>query len=739
MSDPIGQQLGQYQLTQLIHRRAMSAVYKAYQPSLDRFVAIKVLFSNGDPQFAMRFKRSARMSAGLQHPNILPTYDYGEYDNLLFIVLQYVEGGVTLDSMLGAPMELANAVLVMTRLLAALDYAHQRGIIHRDVKPANIMMSAPDWPLLGDFGIAKLRSDNQHFTASGLTIGTPAYMAPEQATGRTVDIRTDLYAAGLVFYTMLTGRVPFDAEAPMDMLAKHVYERPIPPRTLNPNIPIAAEQVVLQALEKLPAARYQSAVSMAEAIGELAPEVLAQPESPPAFPPQAGRAEARSAPAPAFVSPQSQGHLSNLYNAGVEALEAGRWNAAIALLSELVTRDPANDEAVDMLAAAREMQRRAGSQPAAISTGGPARATADEHTPQAHAVPDQKQLQPHTTINLAAAELAREQPVAEAPMRTCSSCGHEIRSDWSVCPYCRQTLSGISAVPAPGQSPPAAEKTAVRAPGQLALVAKEAVGAHPHTRRRIGRAGLFALVMLLGIGATVILALARRTPAPASPTAAPQAGVERPTAGILAQAGAPTIGAPTPTPAPTFTTSPTQAPTAQPSATAAASPTTPPAPTALPPDAVITIAQLRLRAGPSTNYGVQRIYPQGTQLVVLGKLPDGVWLNVRAPDGQIGWMRTSDLQVNIALDTVPIAEAPPSPTLSPTRRPTARPTVAPAPPSVEIPPTEPPTPLPAEPPTPTAVPAEPPTPLPAEPPTPTKKKEDKPRPTRKPSEPTPPK
>src|SRR5215216_4740230 len=125
MSDPIGQQLGQYQLIQLIHRRAMSAVYKAYQPSLDRFVAIKVLFSDGDPQFAMRFKRSARMSAALQHPNILPTYDFGEQDNLLFIVLQYVEGAVTLDHMLGAPIDLDNAVLVMTRLLGALDYAHQ--------------------------------------------------------------------------------------------------------------------------------------------------------------------------------------------------------------------------------------------------------------------------------------------------------------------------------------------------------------------------------------------------------------------------------------------------------------------------------------------------------------------------------------------------------------------------------------------------------------------------------------
>ena len=335
MSDPTGQQLGQYQLTQLIHRGAMSAIYKAYQPSLDRFVAIKVLFSDGDPQFAMRFKRSARMSASLQHPNILPTYDYGEQDNMLFLVLQYVEGGVTLDSMLGAPIDLATAAQVMARLLGALDYAHKRGIIHRDVKPANVMMSAPTWPLLGDFGIAKIRSDNQRFTSSGLTIGTPAYMAPEQATGRSVDIRTDLYAAGIVFYYMLTGRVPFDAETPMDMLAKHVYEQPPSPRALNPGIPVAVEQVMLRALEKSPAARYQSAADMAEAIGELAPTEPAPPAPP--------------------------SHLSSLYDAGAAAFAAERYEAAIDLLGQLVAMDPAHHDAANMLAAAREMQRRAAS------------------------------------------------------------------------------------------------------------------------------------------------------------------------------------------------------------------------------------------------------------------------------------------------------------------------------------------------------------------------------------------
>src|SRR5262249_22029639 len=156
-------------------------VYKAYQPSLERYVAVKVLPHDHDPQFAARFKREARAIAQLQHHNILPVYDYGEQDNVLFLVLQYVEDGATLGDMLGSPMEPVEALRLMSHVLHALDYAHARGIIHRDIKPGNVLMPSPTWPMLADFGIAKLMDDTQaRLTVPGLIVGTAAYMAPEQ-------------------------------------------------------------------------------------------------------------------------------------------------------------------------------------------------------------------------------------------------------------------------------------------------------------------------------------------------------------------------------------------------------------------------------------------------------------------------------------------------------------------------------------------------------------------------------
>src|SRR5689334_7149190 len=228
MSDElIDRRLGPYHITAVIRRGGMSMVYRAHQESLDRDVAIKVLRHDHDPQFAARFKREARTIAQLQHHNILPIYDYGEQDGLLYLVLQYIEHGVTLADLLGAPMEPVAALRLVGHLLDALGYAHARGVIHRDIKPSNILLPSPTWPMLADFGIAKLLNDTQaRLTVPGLIIGTAAYMAPEQATGQAIDARTDLYSTGIVLYEMLTGRVPFDADTPMVVLNKQAYEPP---------------------------------------------------------------------------------------------------------------------------------------------------------------------------------------------------------------------------------------------------------------------------------------------------------------------------------------------------------------------------------------------------------------------------------------------------------------------------------------------------------------------------------
>src|SRR5258706_9868900 len=218
-------QLGQYQLIEVVRRGGMATVYKAYQASLERYVAVKVLLHDHDPQFAARFKREAGAIAQLQHHNILPVYDYGEQGNVLFLALQYIENGAALSDMLGTPMEPSEALRLISHVLRALDYAHARGIIHRDIKPANVLMPSPTWPMLADFGIAKLINDTQQrLTVPGLIVGTAAYMAPEQATGQAIDARTDIYASRVMLYEMLTGQVPFDADTPMGALTKHVYE-----------------------------------------------------------------------------------------------------------------------------------------------------------------------------------------------------------------------------------------------------------------------------------------------------------------------------------------------------------------------------------------------------------------------------------------------------------------------------------------------------------------------------------
>src|SRR5262245_31556184 len=332
MIDLSNTQLGQYQLTEVIRRGGMSTVYKAQQASLDRYVAVKVMTHDRDPQFAARFKREARAIAQLQHHNILPVYDYGEQDSLLFLVLQYIENGVTLGDMLGAPMEQSAALRLMARVLEALDYAHTRGIVHRDIKPANVLMPSPTWPMLADFGIAKLMKNNQQrLTVPGLIVGTAAYMAPEQATGQAIDARTDIYSSGVMLYEMLTGRVPFDAETPMAVLTKHVYEPPPPPRSLNPTLPAPVEAVVLRAIAKDPAARYQSASEMVAELERIAARL---------------------------DQDRARTQLTGLYLAGVAAFEAGHWDEAVERFGQLLALDPAYEDAHDLLDAARSAQER---------------------------------------------------------------------------------------------------------------------------------------------------------------------------------------------------------------------------------------------------------------------------------------------------------------------------------------------------------------------------------------------
>jgi serine/threonine protein kinase/formylglycine-generating enzyme required for sulfatase activity len=333
MIDLIDSQLGQYHLTEIVRRGGMATVYKAYQPSLDRFVAVKVLPANRDEQFVARFKIEALAIAALQHPNILPIYDFGEQDDLLYLVLQYIDNGVTLADMLGRPMAPIQALHLIGHVLDGLEYAHAHGVVHRDIKPANVLMPTSDWPMLADFGIAKILGDTtgQNLTLTNQIMGTAAYMAPEQAIGRPVDARTDLYAIGVMLYELVTGCVPFDADTPVAVLTKHMYEPPQPPHLLNPDVPGLVESIALRALAKDPAARYQSAADMSAEIGQVATQL---------------------------EQTDGNGQLTSLYELGVRAFEAGRWDVAVERLGQLVEVSSDYGDAGELLAAAREAWER---------------------------------------------------------------------------------------------------------------------------------------------------------------------------------------------------------------------------------------------------------------------------------------------------------------------------------------------------------------------------------------------
>lgn len=256
-----GQMLGPYRIINQIGRGGMATVYKAYQPSMDRYVAIKILPSElaDSPEFTGRFQQEARIIAKLEHPHILPVFDYGESDGITYLVMRYLEAGTLKEKLQSHPLSLSEIDRILTQFCEALNYAHGRGVIHRDLKPANALVDAHENVFLTDFGIAKLLEGTSNFTRTDAVMGTPAYISPEQAQGQTVDARSDIYSLGIILYEMVTGRVPFTADTPLAVIFKHVSD-PLPlPSSIRPDIPEAVEQVILKALAKQPADRFTTA------------------------------------------------------------------------------------------------------------------------------------------------------------------------------------------------------------------------------------------------------------------------------------------------------------------------------------------------------------------------------------------------------------------------------------------------------------------------------------------------
>ena len=268
MGDLAGHNLGPYRILERVGAGGMATVYKAYHAAMDRYVAIKVLPQHlaRDPNFRARFQREARTIARLEHRYILPVHDVGEENDIPYFVMRYTDGGDLNDLIARKSLTVARIAALVAQVAEALAYAHRQGIIHRDVKPANILISRDGDPLLTDFGIAKIYEETLQLTGEGMMVGTPTYMAPEQLQGQPVDPRTDIYALGVVLYQALTGEPPFIAETPLAVALMHIHNPLRPPRQLNATIPEVIERVILRAMAKDPADRFQTADEMSEAL-----------------------------------------------------------------------------------------------------------------------------------------------------------------------------------------------------------------------------------------------------------------------------------------------------------------------------------------------------------------------------------------------------------------------------------------------------------------------------------------
>jgi predicted Ser/Thr protein kinase len=293
--------IGRYEILEELGRGAMGTVYRAKDPAMDRVVALKTIIavalaSDQGNEFRERFYREARAAGGLAHPGIVPMFDVGEHEGVPFLVMEFISGRTLADAVKkGERLSLDRACEIGQRVAEALGYAHQHGVVHRDIKPANILLTSRETygierPKIADFGVAKLAEGRN--TITGQILGTPAFMPPEQFTGGPIDGRADIFSLGVVLYWMATGEQAFPGESITAVSYKVVHTEPVPPRKLNPWLPVALENVILKCLAKSPDDRYQTAEELAQDLAKIREQAKASAaRTPPAPQPVAAGAD----------------------------------------------------------------------------------------------------------------------------------------------------------------------------------------------------------------------------------------------------------------------------------------------------------------------------------------------------------------------------------------------------------------------------------------------------------------
>lgn len=289
MSTLIGQQIARYRIEALLGQGGMGAVYRAFDLNLSRLVSLKVMHEHlgQQPEFRQRFWKEAQVAARLDHPAIVRVYDFGSAQNLLYLVMAFIPGGSLRRALhqayeQGMVVDLGEALILMAQVADALDYAHRQGVIHRDIKPDNVLLQALERPdregevalraVVTDLGLAKL-VEGDFSTQSGTMMGTLAYMSPEQVLGEAVDGRSDLYSVGVMLYELATGQLPFQIKSPTEAVVKHLRERPVSPEQLRPELPASLSAIILKAIARYPAERYQNGADLATDLRQAAREL----------------------------------------------------------------------------------------------------------------------------------------------------------------------------------------------------------------------------------------------------------------------------------------------------------------------------------------------------------------------------------------------------------------------------------------------------------------------------------
>jgi serine/threonine-protein kinase len=335
-----GTTIGPYQVQEVLGRGGMGIVYLGYHAALDRLVAVKVMNSLvWDAASAARFQREARTIARLRHPNIVSVFDFGERDGVPWMVVEYMPGGNLGEALVaGEAFSWSETVMLLRGVAAALDYAHGAGVVHRDVKPSNVLISKDGAPVIADFGLSKLMQEAS-LTASGIVSGTPTFMAPEQATGAPAGPPADQYALAVMAYRLLTGLYPFSGSSPVELLYQHVHETPRAPSTLDGRVAPAVDAALSRALAKQPAERWPSCTAFVEALAAALGVQNAAPSAPALAvyerEPDAATV-AVSAARQAAVTGLAFPAASHLVDAGLERDAALLIAAFVALLSAIL-------------------------------------------------------------------------------------------------------------------------------------------------------------------------------------------------------------------------------------------------------------------------------------------------------------------------------------------------------------------------------------------------------------------